>query len=61
MGKGLDSFPSVESVLKSHVCAACIASRNHSIKKLETHIADRKRFKIVPETIYCLLYTISDM
>ena len=41
--KGLDRFPSVGSVLKSHACAAsCIASRNRSIKKLETHIADKK-------------------
>ena len=50
--KGLDSFPSVESVFKSHLCApSCIASRNHSIKKLETHIADRIFF-------YCLQYLV---
>ena len=42
--KGLDSFPGVGGVHKSHACAAsCIGLRNYSIKKLETHIVDRKK------------------
>ena len=54
--KGLDSVPSVGCVFKSHACApSCIAPRNHSTKKLETHIAGRKRFKIVPGTISCFI------
>ena len=41
--KGLDSFLSLKSVFKSHACkASCTASQNHCIKKLETHMADRK-------------------
>ena len=57
--RGLGCFLSVVSVLQSHVCAAsCIASRNHGIKKLETHIADRKLFKIVPGNFIVLFYTM---
>ena len=49
--QGLDSFPSVESAYKSYACAPfCIAPQNHCNKKLETHIADRKQFKIVSKT-----------
>ena len=50
-------FMSVQSVFKSHVCAAFwhVALRNNSFKELETHIADRKRLKIVPGTIYCFI------
>ena len=58
--KGMDGFPSMGSmgsVFYSHACAAsCIASQNHSSNKLLTQDTDRKRFRIVPETIYCLLY-----
>ena len=60
---GAGQFSKCGSVLKSHACAAsCIASRNHTIKKLETHIADKKNdLKSSLGQFVILLYTISVM
>ena len=52
----------LERVFKSHACApSCIASQNHSRKKLKIQIADGKQFKIVPGTIYCCIVIVYNL